>query len=216
MRTCPSPFSLHEVFHFHDSRAMVLQLICFVTGHFHHMRSHTNLRRGHSHRSPGGRTGHVPRCGDRQKRRYVIETLHSKWIIDVGPDPDMPFRRCQCDRHRQRTRQTGPNPCLKYMTRKFQTSKFVACLTGPNALEGAFGRDFPKLYKRPNWLASEKSWIQEAGAESEGPSVTAIGSTSSCNPRTLRTTTDSPAATVTCEVASQSSPWTKTLPCGAS
>jgi len=40
-RTCPSLFSLHEVFHFHGSRAMVLQLICFVTGRFHDMRSPT-------------------------------------------------------------------------------------------------------------------------------------------------------------------------------
>jgi single-strand DNA-binding protein len=41
MRKCPSPFSLHEVFHFHGSRAMVLQLICFVAGRFHDMRSPT-------------------------------------------------------------------------------------------------------------------------------------------------------------------------------
>jgi len=41
MRTCPSPFSLHEVFHFQSSRAMVLQLICFVTGRFNDMRSPT-------------------------------------------------------------------------------------------------------------------------------------------------------------------------------
>jgi len=41
MRKCPSPFSLHEVFHFHGSRAMVLQPICFVAGRFHDMRSPT-------------------------------------------------------------------------------------------------------------------------------------------------------------------------------
>jgi hypothetical protein len=41
MRTCPSPFSLHEAFHFHGSRAMVLQVICFATGHSHDMRSPT-------------------------------------------------------------------------------------------------------------------------------------------------------------------------------
>jgi hypothetical protein len=45
MRTCPSPFSPHEVCHFHGSRAMVLQLICFVTGRFPDMRSPTNKRK---------------------------------------------------------------------------------------------------------------------------------------------------------------------------
>jgi hypothetical protein len=41
MRTCPSLFSRHEAFHFHGWRAMVLQLICFVTGRFHDMRTPT-------------------------------------------------------------------------------------------------------------------------------------------------------------------------------
>lgn len=41
MRTCPSPFSRHEDFHFHGWRAMVLQLICFVTSRSHDMRSPT-------------------------------------------------------------------------------------------------------------------------------------------------------------------------------
>ena len=34
-----------------------------------------NLRRGHSHRSTGGRTVHTPSCGDREKGTWVIDTM---------------------------------------------------------------------------------------------------------------------------------------------
>src|SRR5436190_1650639 len=46
--------------------------------------------------------------------------------------------------------------------------------------------------------------------------VTRTGSTSRCRSATRRTRTCSPASTGTDEIASQSSPCTKTLPCGVS